>query len=384
MEVIPHAIYNTSNDLFDLQLRVKVQDHLKVLIGGNVSSSTSNQAYFGLTYQNLSEYAQSAYLDAQFGRMYNGLGIGTRIEIPTKKNWYTKIALVLHKFDYFEGNKFFYNDNRIADFSQYETYSKLSVGFPVTMKGRMEFGMGYGLLTDYYLQDRSQISNNTTNDRSIFSLGSVFGRIENYTLNNVMYPTEGYNHFLSMQVLGGEEYFKSGSLPANNVPERMDLWLQVRAKFDHYYPFSKKITLGTYAEVAYSNRKLLNNYTVSVIQAPSFRPTPHSKTVFNGNYSANQFAAFGLKPIYKINKQFHFRTEAYWFIPYQVINRNINNQAVLSSPFSSSHFMGEAAFVFNFRVASVSIFTNYYSAGASKWNFGINIGYLLFNSKFIE
>lgn len=382
LEVIPHARYNKTSGLFDLQLNVKVQDHLKVLIGGNVSSSTSNQAYFGLTYQNLTEYAQSAYLDAQFGKIYNGLSLGTRIEIPTRNNWYAKLSVVLHKFDYFEGDKLFYVDNRVSDFSQNESYGKLSIGFPVTMKGRMEFGIGYGLLNDYYIQDRTQM--NTSTDKSTFSLGSVFGRIENYTLNDLMYPTKGYNHFASLQLLGGDEFFRPGSQTANTNPERNDLWLQFRAKYDHYYAVSSRISLGTYVELAYSNRKLLDNYTTSLIQAPAFRPTPHSKTVFNGNYSANQFAALGLKPIYYLSKQLHVRTEAYWFIPYKSIMQTTNNQATYSAPFSISHFLGEATLVFNFRIASAGLFVNYYSAGMNKWNFGVNIGFLLFNNKFIE
>ncbi len=103
LEVIPHAVYNSSTGNFDLHLNVKTQDHIKVMLGGNVSSSTSNQAYFGLSFQNLTEYAQSAYVDAQFGKVYNGLGIGTRIEMPSQKSWYVKMAVILHNFDYFEG-----------------------------------------------------------------------------------------------------------------------------------------------------------------------------------------------------------------------------------------------------------------------------------------
>jgi len=44
----------------------------------------------------------------------------------------------------------FYADDRVANFSQTEGYGKLSVGFPLTMKGRMEFGAGFGALTDSY------------------------------------------------------------------------------------------------------------------------------------------------------------------------------------------------------------------------------------------
>jgi len=384
LEVIPHADYDSVTGYFNLRLYVKTQDHLKVLLGGNVSSSTSNQAYFGLTYQNLTEYAQSAYIDAQFGKMYNGLGLGTRIEIPTQKNWYMKLALVFHKFDYFEGDELFYADNRTANFTQLEAYGKLSVGFPVTMKGRLEFGAGYGALTDYYVQDRSLATAATKEDRSVFSLGSVFGRIESYTLNNRMYPTTGYSKSSSIQLLGGEEFFRSTEHPATNVSERMDLWLQYRGKFEQYYPLNSCVTLGAYGELALSSRKLLQNYTVSLIQAPAFQPTPHSKTVFNGAFSANQFAAIGLKPIYNFNQQLHIRGEAYWFLPYRSIIRSSDNSPYYSVPFSLSQFMVETSLVFNFKIASAGMFVNYYSSGVNKWNFGLNIGFLLFNGKFIE
>ncbi|HET7734266.1 MAG TPA: patatin, partial [Paludibacter sp.] len=324
------------------------------------------------------------YIDAQFGKMYNGLGLGTRIEIPTQRSWYMKLALVFHKFDYFEGDELFYADNRTANFTQFETYGKLRVGFPVTMKGRLEFGVGYGLLTDYYVQDRSLVTATTKEDKSIFSLGSAFGRIESYTLNNVMYPTAGYSKSSSLQLLGGAEFFRSVDRPGTNVSDRLDLWFQYRGKFEQYYPINSHITLGGYGELALSSRKLLQNYTVSQIQAPVFQPTPHSKTVFNGAFSANQFAAIGLKPIYNFNKQLHIRGEAYWFLPYRSINRAADNSAYYSEPFSSFQFMGETSLVFNFKIASAGMFINYYSSAVSKWNFGLNIGFLLFNGKFIE
>jgi NTE family protein len=385
LEVMPSAIYNSSTGNFDLRLHVKTQDHLKVLIGGNVSSSTSNQAYFGVMYQDLTEYAQSAYLDAQFGKMYNGLGIGSRIEIPTQKSWYMKLAIVLHKFAYFEGNQLFYKDNRTANFTHNEVYSKLSIGFPVTMKGRLEFGLGYGALTDYYIQDRTTATASTEEDRSIFSLGSLFGRIESYTLNNVMYPTLGYSHSSSIQLLGGEEFFKSATLPSTNGSDMLDLWLQYRGKLEQYFPVNKHFTIGAYGELALSSRKLLKNYTVSQIQALAFQPTPHSRTVFNGAFVANDFAAVGLKPIYNFNKKLHLRGEAYWFVPYETINRGVsNNSAYFSAPFKSSQFMAESSLVFNFKIASAGMFVNYYSTAVSQWNFGVNIGFLLFNNKFLE
>jgi len=383
-EVIPHAIYNSAAGNFDLHLNVKTQDHLKVLLGGNVSSSTSNQAYFGVTYQNLTEYAQSVYMDAQFGKVYNGLGIGARIDMPSQKNWYLKMAVILHKFDYFEGDQIFYNDNRTSNFMQNEIYSKLSMGFPLTMKGRLEFGVGYGYLTDNYYLNRAAITSSTKEDESLFSLGSIFTRIESYTLNNIMYPTKGYSHSTSLQLLGGEQTYRSSSDPLKNVNDVFDVWFQWRAKHEQYIQISHRFTLGTYGELALSSRNLLLNYTTSVIEAPAFHPTPYSRTVFNEAYCANQFIAVGLKPIYNLTKDLHIRGEAYWFVPYKTITSAADNTAYYSAPFHTTQFLGETSLVYNFKIASAGMFVNYYSSSVSKWNFGINIGFLLFNPKFTE
>ena len=381
-EVLPHADFDSVNGMFDLNLKIKTEDQLKVLIGGNISSSTSNQAYLGLTYQNLSNYAQTAYMDAQFGKMYNGLGLGSRIEMPANNNWYMKVALVLHKFDYFDGNKLFYQDNQTASFNQYELYGKVCVGFPLAMKARLEFGAGYASLTDNFTQDKTLLNPTATNDKSTYTLGSLFARVESQTLNNVMYPTRGVAFSTSLQYIDGEDNFKSATDASLNVSKKKDSWFVYRLKSDRYFPLASSLfTLGTYAEVAYSSRDLLSNYTASIIQAPAFQPTPFSRTVFNEAFSANQFAAIGLKPIYSLTDQLHLRAEAYWFVPYKTIRKADNNTAYYSKPFSSSEFMAEGAVVFNFKLASAALFANY---NTGNWSVGVNIGILLFNRRFTE
>jgi NTE family protein len=199
-----------------------------------------------------------------------------------------------------------------------------------------------------------------------------------------MYPTKGYRHSTSLQLIGGEQTYRSENDPSKDVNDVFDAWLQWRAKIDQYFQLSPKFTLGTYGELALSSRKLLQNYTVSIIEAPAFTPTPYSRTVFNEAYSANQYAAIGLKPIYHLTKDLHIRGEAYWFMPYQTIHRAADNSAYYSTPFYSSQFLGETSLVYNFKIASAGMFVNYYSSSVSKWNFGINIGFLLFNPKFTE
>lgn len=381
-EVLPHADFDSVNGMFDLNLKVRTEDQLKALIGGNISSSTSNQAYLGLTYQNMSNYVQTAYMDAQFGKMYNGLALGSRIEMSTNKNWYMKMALVLHKFDYFNGNKLFYQDNQTASFNQYELYGKIGIGFPLTMKARLELGIGYGTLTDNFTQDKTLLNPTATNDKSTYTLGSMFARIESQTLNNVMYPTRGFAFSTSYQYLDGVDNFTSATDYRLNVSRKRDCWFVFRLKSDRYFPLSSSpFTLGTYAELAYSSRDLLSNYTASIIQAPAFQPTPFSRTVFNESFNANQFGAIGLKPVYSLTDQLHLRAEAYWFVPYKTIKRAADNTAYYSQPFSSSEFMTEGAVVFNFKLASAALFANY---NTGNWSVGVNIGILLFNRRYME
>ena len=151
-----------------------------------------------------------------------------------------------------------------------------------------------------------------------------------------------------------------------------------------FYALAPKLSLGIYGELAYSNRKLLNNYTVSVIQSTPFHPTPHSQTVFNAAFCANQFAAIGLMPIINLSNQLHFRCEAYSFLPYKTLIRMPDNSATYSQPLKSFQFMTESSLVFDFSVATAAMYLNYYSSGVNRWNFGINIGFLLFNPKFTE
>lgn len=383
-EVIPHAYYNKETGAFDLLLKVRIEDQLKLHIGGNISSSTSNQAYFGITYQDLSDYGLSAGLDLQFGKLYNSFGFTSRIDIPAQRALYLKADFLFHRFDYINEPTWFYEENRTSSFSQAEFYAKFKVGFSVKMKGRLEFGLGYGLLTDNYIQNlRSSID--IPDDKSIYSLGNIFSRYESFTLNNTIYPISGYNNLSSLQFLTGTERYRSGEDFAIEDYKHRDSWLQYRFTHDKYHRLSRHIILGTMGEVGLSTRKNLNNYTATIIQAPAFRPTPHSKSVFNEAYSANYFVAFGAKPIYRFNEQLHWRTEAYCFLPYNSITRGVGNEAVYNDfTLKNTKFLLESSLVLDLRLITIGAFVNYYSSAVSKWNFGINIGYLLFNKGFVE
>ena len=42
-EIVPHAVYDSESDLYELHLKVKMEDNFSVRLGGSVSTTSSNQ-----------------------------------------------------------------------------------------------------------------------------------------------------------------------------------------------------------------------------------------------------------------------------------------------------------------------------------------------------
>lgn len=215
-------------------------------------------------------------------------------------------------------------------------------------------------------------------------MGSLFLRIDGNNLTHKMYPVSGYNYSVVAQLLLSLEKFSSPLNAASNTYYEGSSWVHFRALYDRYVPLEKSLRLGISAEMVYSTRKMLNNYTISVIQAPAYSPTLHSKSLANPAFKANQYAAIGIKPIFMLTKQLQLRSENYCFLPYKTIEKGTENQGYYSEPFKTIRFINEASLVFDFKIASAAIFANHYSAGPNRWNFGVNLGVLLFNKKFLE
>ena len=362
-EVIPHATFNAITGKFDLNLKVETKNVNKISVGGNLSSTSANEGYIGIS---STTNAQTSFLDGQFGKIYNGLRLGIQVELPTKKNCNLKLAFVAHQFEYQNGSC-----NPLNNYTQHELYSKLSIGFPLSMSGIMECGVGYGVLSDYIASDRSR-----------YSLGAAFARLENNTLNNFMYPTKGHSYSATLQLLGGSESYHPADNTATDFTGKKVVWVQCKAKSDQYFPLSPNFSLGTYFEFIYSSKPSSIYYSGAVSQAQAFAPTPYLRAVHNDAFRANRFGAIGLKPIYNVSKQVHLRNESYWFVPYQSVQRGADHLALYTAPFSTSQFTTETAIVFAHKAFSASLFLNYCSLGNSKWNLGFNVGVLLFTPKF--
>ncbi len=384
-EIIPHARYNQETGYFDLILDVKIEDEILVAFGGNISSSNANQFYLGLGYKSLTDYSVNFNLDLQVGNAFSGVLLQGRIEPPYKFPIYFKLMGAFNYRKYYESEKLFIDNNLLTFMQQREGYLKLCVGLPFEDRGKSEIRIGYGSLEDKYFQTNTTLSN-TNFDISTYNLFSVGTSIEKNTFDAKQYPITGQNHYILTQFITGKEFYKPGSKysPIKENSSDTQSWLQLFGRVNNFHTINKKLNYGYLLEAVVSSKNLLSNYTSSIMQAPAFTPTPHSKLVFNEAFRANQYIAAGVTPVFKINKAIHLRGDFDVFAPVHAIKQGPDYKAYYGDLFADIAYMGEASLVLQLPFLSVSLYGNYYSFPAKNWNFGLNIGYVIFNPKFVE
>ncbi len=385
-EIVPHAVFNKETNAFDLVLDVKIEDNILIGVGGNISSSTSNELYFGLEYQGIYYFAYDLLLNGQIGFFYNNLFFQTRIDLPTFLPMYLKFIGNMHIFSYYKSQQPFYETDISSEASTYEIFSKIKWGFPFLMSGKMEIGGGYGRINDEYYGPYTKMENK---DKTVYKLGVLSAKFDQSSFVQKQYPTAGKAASMTFQYVLGKEYYDEYSLDSNgelNVDDQENKcsWVQLSATYDQYFNLSKRFVLGTYAEGVNSSKRLGNNYTETMLQTPAFTPTNHSKTVYNPAFRANIYAAVGVKPIFRINNQLHLRLESYLFLPMRPIYPNSQFEPVYGDFLEKTEYINELSLVAQFNILSISAYVNNYSFPKGNWNLGINIGFLLFNNKLIE
>lgn len=390
-EIVPKAIYNRVNKTFDLHLYITMSDEINIGLGGNISSHQANQLYLGLGYRYLGRYAADMNADFQVGNSFSGVMLNGRMYLQTRIPTYINWQGVFSYKRYSESQSLFYEDVVPAFIKQHELYMKLKLGFPFLNRAKAEIGFGYGQLNDYYYQNTEVSFADRDYEHSRYNLFSGSLNIEQNSLSTKVYPISGVKRSLNAQYITGTEKYKP-NVATEPTKNNTHSWLQMKAHWEQYHELSKLFNLGYTGELVLSSKNLMKNYTASILQAPAFTPTPHSTIVFNEAFRANQYAALGISPILKLGKFVHFRLDLYGFLPLYEIKKHtevLDNNYVMTLPYygkflDSFKYMGEAAFVVHLPFTSISLYANGYSYPSKNFNFGINIGYLLFNPKLLD
>jgi NTE family protein len=389
-EIIPSTIYNWRNNTFDLYLSVKIKDEIKVSIGGNISSHQANQLFLGLEYQSLGEISADYDANFQMGNSFSGVSLDGRFFPSARMTGYIGTKLAYSNKSYSENQSLFYEDVVPAFIKRRENFIRLRYGFPYRGNAKIEIFAGLGMLTDYYYQIPS--FRGIGFDASKYNLFNAGVRFERNSLNFKQYPTAGRNQLIVAQYVTGKEYFREDDKKYFRK-HRNHEYVQIKGVWQNFPNTKRKFSLGLMGETVYSNQTFGANYTSSILSASAFTPTPHSKISFNEAFRANSYIAAGIIPILKLNNTIHFRFEAYGFVPLKTIQKEtytigdgqvIYYRARYGDYFNKYEYMGEAALVLQLPFVSVSLFANMYSYPKNNFNFGLNIGYLIFDSGFFD
>ncbi|MCH5329272.1 MAG: patatin-like phospholipase family protein, partial [Coprobacter sp.] len=386
-ELMPHAVYNDDTGYFTLRLQARINDNIRFGIGGYISSGSTNLIYLGARYRTLSLYSMDIDVNGQIGTTYSAGTGSIRVDPPGRIPLYLKFTGAIAQIKYFESNRLFYRNDSPTFITQTESYVKLTLGTPLLTAGIIELTGGYGVLTDKYYPSNDVDYSRTNPDKSRYKLLEGAVHIEKNTLNNFMFPVSGNRISVTGSVLYGTAYYygsNGNETPIWPTDQSRHAWMQLTSRADYYFQAAAHFTLGMRSEIVLSGKKFFDNYTATIIQAPAFTPTPHSQMVFNESLRATQYIAAGILPIWKIASKLQLRSEFYGFAPFYPIKRGPDEKPYYGKFMHSFEYLGEVSLVYDLPFASVSLYINKYSYPRNNWNFGVGLGFLLYNARFIE
>ncbi len=380
----PISHFNKETGYFDLHLIVEPEKKIEVKIGGNISTKPINQGFFSFNYRTYKSRAYTLMSNIYFGRFYSSYKIGGRIDYPTKLPFYFSGYSTFNRWDFFSSSsELFFEDVRPPYIIQNENNHRLEIGFPLGLHGKLFFNTNYSSSSDKYYQT-DIVNKGDVADKTIFNAFVSNICIESNSLNYKQFATEGLNRFISAKYIVGEESFFPGTTTINSK-ESTDIkhnYFLLKAYANKYFKLSKKFTLGTTLEAVYSNKGLFQNYKSTLLSAPGFYPTPHSKSLFLENFHSNNYLAGGLKALIHFSPALHLRVEGYGFVPIKEELKNDDNSAFQNkNTFENYYLQGVASMVYQTGIGPVSLSVNYYDKENTDLYFTLNFGYILFNKR---
>ncbi len=372
--LMPHAIYNDTTGLFTLELDASLKDNFTIGEGGFLTSSINSMIFASVDYSSMSFSSWDTRLMGWIGQSYMAAQLDGRLYLSNTLPSALELQGVYSRQRYYENDKLFYQDNSPAFISHYEGFGRLNYSWAVGRRAKALVGVGGGQSRNkFYSNDRADFTESSREETKM-NLGQAVGRFEYNSLDNNSYPSSGTFLDVSvMQTLGRYHHTHAENGVRLDYDENMH-WFQAEFKGESYFSLCRPFSLGVVWDVLVSNRHLLNTYYSSLVNAPSYTPTPAMEDVFNKAFHANSFAAAGLVPIWKPFNRAQVRLTATAFMPFRRIGQEGVTGVRYGKWFSNPEFAAELDLVYNLPFASVCAYANYLSYPGANWNVGISFG----------
>ena len=380
-KIYPTARIDESSGLYKLKLQMKIDKDLQAQFGGVISSKPINTGFVALHLKRINRFGLALDFNSYFGKFYSSVQVKSTLDYPFKLPFQIETDFTLNNFDFFYSASTFFEDVKPSYLIQFDRSITTAIVFPWKNKTRIKTGLAAVRMFDDYYQTKAFTTADTA-DRTNFNHGSYWTSIERNTLNRKMYATTGSQFMLKFRYLAGQEFNDPGSTSLLNKDYRKvhDFW-RMRLNYDVYFNKRGRVHAGFYGEAVISNQPLFNNYTASILQAASFSPVPETKTLFQTQFRAHNYAAAGLKTILSFTSRLDLRVEGYIFQPHKQILQNEDLTASYGEPFAKRYFMASAVLVYHTPIAPIALSVNYYDQSKQQFSVIFTTGFLIFNRR---
>ncbi len=379
--IMPVSVYNPETGYFDLNLQVEPNKQLEVKVGGNISTKPINQGFAGLNYRIYQGRAYSFSSNIYFGRFYSSFKGGARIDFSSIQPFYLAGYFTLNRWDFFSSSsELFFEDVRPPYIIQNENNQRFEIGTPIGRHSKLYGGIAYSNATDqYYLSD--SFFKVDTPDRTAFKTFSMQIGVENNSLNFKEYATEGSHRYFTAKYITGKEKYTPGSKSEIKATTQNHGYFLLEAHANKYFKMTNRVRLGVLGDVVFSNKEPFQSYRSTLLSAPGFYPTPHSKTLFIERFHSNNYLAGGLSSVFMFNPSLHFRLEGYGFVPVNEAKMVRGFRTENDKYFENYYLQGAASLVYQTGAGPLSLALHYYDKPNTQFYFYLNFGYVLFNKR---
>ncbi|MFT6801518.1 MAG: NTE family protein [Salibacteraceae bacterium] len=379
--------YNPITKKYDAIIDVSPIKSWTLDIGGNIATRPISEGFASLSYNNLSTYGFRLNVNTHYGKLYQALNASVRFDIPSKLPIYFKPKFVLHNWNWFESRQ---SNLFVTDKPDYviegEMYTGVEMGLGLGNGFRLSAEVSYLQMESDYYQTKNFLPADTADKTRFIALNNKV-TLEANDLNKIQYPYEGSKISGQFTYTSGNEFYDPGSTSNEEIKSRIEhSFILLKLDYQQYLKLQEKLRFGFTLSAVYSNMRPFNNYSSSVIQAPAFKPTPDSKTLFLESFHADRYIGVGAQLVVLPLKRFQVRAEGYIFQPYQSFIKNEIGQISYGTPFADRFAIISAVISYETPIGPLSFSTNYYYNNPdispeeeAPVTVLLNFGYIIFN-----
>ena len=370
----PDVAYNDTTKSFQLDLHLRTKPSLKLMFGGNISSTSMNQAYVGVEYRRLGRNMHTYNFDGYFSALYSSVFVGGR------NDCFWKIPFAVDYGFYYNYYNFFKSDfgmlskhNDLSFAKQGDLHLTAGLSLPTDRFQAFSMRFNIGRENFRYFQSTGH-SDDDVMDQSRFPFLGVKLELARNNLNYLMYPTRGLRQSISAIYVSGLEYYTPGTFaPTADRVEENRYWFGARFTREQYFRIAKWFSLGYLVDGVITTHPSFSNEYATNISSPAFQPTPHSRLVYLKDFRSKSFIGGGIIPTFEFGPRFYLKNSVYAFLPEDANKSTADVRKRLRYIFNSS-------LVYQTHIGPISLTLSKYDATTShNWFLTFNFGFMLFN-----